>query len=77
MSNYITLVGTQCLPLGHLRRFTAEDGGHRKSLTTHSRLDFESIYVDLEIKSRHKTDSFIGHWKRGMALKQRCASAVK
>ena len=39
--------------------------------------DFESNYLDLEIKTRHVADSVVGHEMRGMALKQRCASIVK
>ena len=36
--------------------------------------DFEANYLDLEIKARHEADSVFGHEKRGMALKQLCAS---
>ena len=32
--------------------------------------------MDLEIKTRHEADSVVGHQKRCMALKQRCASVV-
>ena len=39
--------------------------------------DFESNYLDLEIKTRHEAGSVVGHEKPGMALKQRCASVVK
>ena len=39
--------------------------------------DFESNYLDLEVKTRHEADSVVGREKRGMALKQRYASAVK
>ena len=39
--------------------------------------NFESNYLDLEIKTRHEADSVLGHEKRGVALKQRCASVVK
>ena len=31
--------------------------------------DFESNYLDLEIKTRHEADSVVGHEKRGMAQK--------
>ena len=39
--------------------------------------DFESNYLDLESKTRHEAESVVGHEKRGMALKQRCAGVVK
>ena len=39
--------------------------------------DFESNYLDLEIKARHEAGSVLGHEMRGMALKQRCAGVVK
>ena len=38
--------------------------------------DFESNYLDLEIKIRHEADSVVGHEKRDMALKQCCASSL-
>ena len=39
--------------------------------------DFDSNYLDIEIETRHEPDSVVGHEKRGMALKPRCASVVK
>ena len=39
--------------------------------------DFESNYLDLEIKTRHEAHSVVGHEKRGKALKHRSASVVK
>ena len=39
--------------------------------------DFESNYLDLEIKTRHEADCVVHHEKRGTALKQPCASVVK
>ena len=38
--------------------------------------DFESNYLDLETKTRHVADSVVGHEKRSMALKQRCAETT-
>ena len=40
-------------------------------------LDVESNSLDLEIKSRHKSNSVIGHERHSMVLKQRCPSVMK
>ena len=39
--------------------------------------DFESNFLDLEIKAKREAASVVGQEKRGIALKHCCASAVK
>ena len=55
-------------------RFREDDDISNRSCTAY---DFESNYLDLDIKTRHEADSVVGHGKRDMAPKQRCASVVR